>query len=167
MLIFEVDFCSRFPIVIRKRDNNCVFLPPDRLAFLSIQLPPFLPNKAQEQDDIILDHAWYDVENATYVDVGADHLSVISVTRAFDDANSHRINIKLLFNTYIVLMKQRCIREFFAWSDYGRWSSSQRSDYVWFGGLKECELAFQGGGKSDCVGITNDSDMLKFNCDQF
>jgi hypothetical protein len=45
--------------------------------------------------------------NGTYVEVGANNPSVMSVTKAFYEKNWHGINIEPLYNMYILLMKQR------------------------------------------------------------
>jgi FkbM family methyltransferase len=62
---------------------------------------------AQEEEDIILDYALYGVEDGTYVDVGANDLSVISVTKAFYGKNWPGINIEPPYDRYILLMKPR------------------------------------------------------------
>jgi FkbM family methyltransferase len=98
------------------RVYNFSVLPPHQLIFLSIRLPRFVPKRAsyipfkswaQEHEDIILDYALYGIENGTYIDVGANDPSVISVTKAFYDKNWHGINIEPLYDKYILLMKQR------------------------------------------------------------
>jgi FkbM family methyltransferase len=70
---------------------------------------PYVPIKswAQDHEDIVLDYALFDVEDGTYVDVGANDPTEISVTKAFYDRNWRGINIEPLSDKYLLLMQKR------------------------------------------------------------
>jgi FkbM family methyltransferase len=70
---------------------------------------PYRPFKSwsQENEDVILDYALYGIENGTYVDVGANDPSAMSVTKAFYNKNWRGINIEPLYDKYILLTKKR------------------------------------------------------------
>jgi FkbM family methyltransferase len=113
---FTVVSRCRFGMHITNQVYSSAVLPPRQFVFLSLALPRFVPNAApytpfkswaQEHEDIILDYALYGIENGTYVDVGANDPSALSVTRAFYDKNWHGINIEPLYSKYILLMKKR------------------------------------------------------------
>jgi hypothetical protein len=59
---------------------------------------PYRPFKSwsQENEDVILDYAFYGIENGTYVDVGANDPSAMSVTKTFYNKNWRGINIEPL-----------------------------------------------------------------------
>jgi FkbM family methyltransferase len=116
LLIFTIVSRSLRGILSTHRALTDYVLRPHQLVFLSFNFPPIIASRgpyvpfrswAQEEEDIILDYALYGIENGTYVDVGANDPSVISVTKAFYNKNWHGINIEPLYDKYILLMKQR------------------------------------------------------------
>jgi FkbM family methyltransferase len=114
--IFMVIVYSRLRIHVTNGVRPHSIFSPDQFGFVFFKVHPFAMNKvaytpfkswAQEYEDVILDYALSGVENGTYIDVGANDPSVISVTKAFYDKNWHGINIEPLYNKYVLLMKHR------------------------------------------------------------